>query len=776
MQLPLWNPLIFCGYPQWAEGQMALVGPLAPLLMLPINTAINLWLIVLHIMTAVAAVWWLSTLRLSPLTALAGGLSIALSSAFVLRITGGHPNIAGCYPWFFMMAGAWNCWWDGHGKKWLLLAAAGWSFVIWSCHVETAYHLMLWWCLFMLCGCGLMSRAAFWRWLGGTFFVVISGLLICSALLAPNTEFAALAERAKLNIYESSSYDFPAENLLTLLFPGCYGFGLSQTQGWRSIAYFGRWGNVWENTLLVNPLILGCLFLPWPRRHRRVLRGLAVASAICFVLALGRQTPVFQAAYHALPGISMFRCHGRLMAPVIFGIVAMACLFFDDYLRRGHLHGEKWHWCRFALAGGFIAGLLLMVLLLLARENAQGAAARLLGDISSAPSFGSSLELFPAVPAGYAFPYFNKALALHERLPVVINTMFAAVCGWLVLIPLAYLTAIAVKQRALPAVLLVAASIAVTSFPARLMISSWDPRESAAPQAIVDQVRDLAASGRVMQYGIGDRNGWMKENIRAASGYAALLARRQNTALALATNQPLDTAEYQSNTWDLAPAARWLGISALYGSDGESVPDASYPLAAHAGRHRVWKVRDPLPLAMWTDGGVAAASYEQAVSLFANPSAALSGRVILETGGKQIQSGTTTRPLEITRPRLAEILVHCDRITDGWVIVIESFLPGWKAFVDDQRVSIIPAQVAFQSVHVTGQCGNVRFKYQPASFRYGLFITLAMTGFMFWYGMSKGPEGRWHQRPRLMGARALRTPGRKKAVPSKLVKSPRRRR
>lgn len=748
--LPLWNPLIFCGYPQWAEGQMALVGPLAPLLMFPITTALNLWWVTLHVMTAAATVWWLSTLRLSPLTALLGGLSIALSSAFVMRITGGHPNIAGCYPWFFVMAGAWNRWWEGRGRKWIVLAAAAWSFVIWSCHVQTAYHLMLWWCVLMLCGCGLACSGAFWRWLRGMIFIMGTGALTCSALLLPNIKFAMLSARASLSIYESSTFDFPAENVLTLLFPGCYGLGLTQAAGWKSIAYFGRWYHAWESSLLINPLILGCLFLPWPRRHKHIMRGLIIATAVCLALALGRQTPIFQAAYHALPGISMFRCHGRFMTPILFGITALGCLCLDNFLRHGARTQRSWR--RTALAGGFIFSLILVAILLWARMHPEGAAAAFLAQTAGAPLMGPSLELFPSIPAGSSLNYFHEIAALRERTEVFSRAMLGAVCGWLILLPLCYVLARAGRKRAYAAIVVVAASLSVTFISARESLSYWNPRLSALPDAIIEQTRILTASGRVLLFGAGDRNGWMNENIPAATGYAALLGRRQNTLLALAMNHPVDTAEYQGNAWELGPAARWLGISALYGADPSLTPGGSYQLAAQEGDHRVWKVSNAMPLAMWTEGALAASSYKEAVDMLANPAIMRGGRVILESERSVAAADAPMRPLPITRPGLAEIHVPANRMRNGWIVVLESFLPGWKAFAGNRRVPITPAQVAFQAVRIDEPCDVVRFSYQPASFRYGLFLTLMTTGFLIWLSMTRGAAGKWHRRLPLDGA------------------------
>jgi len=60
----------------------------------------------------------------------------------------------------------------------------------------------------------------------------------------------------------------------------------------------------------------------------------------------------------------------------------------------------------------------------------------------------------------------------------------------------------------------------------------------------------------------------------------------------------------------------------------------------------------------------------------------------------------------------------------GELILTDSFYPGWQAWVDGEPVSIRRADEAFREVLVPPGMHTVEFRYEPASFRVGLFLSL----------------------------------------------------
>jgi hypothetical protein len=71
----------------------------------------------------------------------------------------------------------------------------------------------------------------------------------------------------------------------------------------------------------------------------------------------------------------------------------------------------------------------------------------------------------------------------------------------------------------------------------------------------------------------------------------------------------------------------------------------------------------------------------------------------------------------------------------GWAVVLESLVPGWKAWVDGRREPILPAQVAFQAVRFPDGARDLRLVYRPTSFFVGMVLSFVVTGLLI-YGLA----------------------------------------
>ena len=57
-------------------------------------------------------------------------------------------------------------------------------------------------------------------------------------------------------------------------------------------------------------------------------------------------------------------------------------------------------------------------------------------------------------------------------------------------------------------------------------------------------------------------------------------------------------------------------------------------------------------------------------------------------------------------------------------MLADTYYPGWKSAVDRRDTKIYIANYAFRAVKVPAGEHRVTFRYEPASFRWGLRITL----------------------------------------------------
>lgn len=107
------------------------------------------------------------------------------------------------------------------------------------------------------------------------------------------------------------------------------------------------------------------------------------------------------------------------------------------------------------------------------------------------------------------------------------------------------------------------------------------------------------------------------------------------------------------------------------------------------------------------------------------PDLDFSKTVLLETPVSQAipQSDKGTGSSEITRyePNHVEIRVTTD--APGYLVLVDSWFPGWTCSIDGKPVPIHKANYAFRAVEVPGGTHHVRFDFRPKSYVRGRWIS-----------------------------------------------------
>jgi hypothetical protein len=62
---------------------------------------------------------------------------------------------------------------------------------------------------------------------------------------------------------------------------------------------------------------------------------------------------------------------------------------------------------------------------------------------------------------------------------------------------------------------------------------------------------------------------------------------------------------------------------------------------------------------------------------------------------------------------------------DGWLILSDTFYPGWEATIDDAPAEIQLANEAFRAVAFPAGSHTIEFRYEPRSVRIGLIVSLS---------------------------------------------------
>ena len=78
-------------------------------------------------------------------------------------------------------------------------------------------------------------------------------------------------------------------------------------------------------------------------------------------------------------------------------------------------------------------------------------------------------------------------------------------------------------------------------------------------------------------------------------------------------------------------------------------------------------------------------------------------------------------------------MIAAEAKKDGWLLLLDSYYPGWKAEVDGKQVEILRANGFFRTVHIPAGKHTVVFTYFPGLFKSSLYAS--GIGFLVWIGL-----------------------------------------
>ena len=74
------------------------------------------------------------------------------------------------------------------------------------------------------------------------------------------------------------------------------------------------------------------------------------------------------------------------------------------------------------------------------------------------------------------------------------------------------------------------------------------------------------------------------------------------------------------------------------------------------------------------------------------------------------------------------VRARVDANEDSYLVLSDTFFPGWTATIDGEPVEVFPAYHQFRGIVVPAGTHDVLFEYAPASFRFGLWISTVSMG------------------------------------------------
>ena len=150
---------------------------------------------------------------------------------------------------------------------------------------------------------------------------------------------------------------------------------------------------------------------------------------------------------------------------------------------------------------------------------------------------------------------------------------------------------------------------------------------------------------------------------------------------------------------------------------------------AQAGPVTAYTVPDPQPRAYVVGEAWQAANVDEALAAMSRSDFDPARVVILEgSPGRLSRITSPDHTLSIIEdgPQVVTLDVQTDN--EGWLILTDSWYPGWQATLDGKPVPILRANAAFRAITLTAGQHSVSFTYRPFSFRAGAAISLASLG------------------------------------------------
>lgn len=752
--LPMWNPGVGMGAPLLANYQTALFYPPTWLLAIFYALGGSPWLawgltplLGIHLLFS----GWGISLLLKKLGSGVFGQSLSalawvMCSYLTARVN--FPSIvfsAAWLPWILLQLT------PEHGKpsftrgKFLRLAFSL-ALLLLSGHAQTTWYILLIsaaWCAYWAVHTGhtvnsshskqfgrlqgIKCLAKSWLWFGAAILLAAG---MAGVQLAPTAEYLLQSQRAEAVDFDLAlSYSLWPWKLATLLAPGLFG---SPVQG----DYWG-YANYWEDALYVGllPLLLALSFLLKPLARmtkpskpesgpERQLPGFSrppykvwilVGIVLILIWGAGRFTPIFPWFYQHIPTFDLFQAPARVLIGLEFILALMAGLGAEKWRRP---QGRSLYWTRLGTAAAVAVSL------------GAGIAWAVLGEVSPSMLRATAMAGVWGVFAGLlslSAPLADPMLPstgdtirrrtnLWQLTVLVVISLDLLVAAWGLNpgVPLAFYSeyqasGLSDSQPSGSRVYLPASLANELKFDRFLRFDSYNPGESWS------KMRELLLP-----------NLGLLEGLDAVNNFDPFVPERYERWMIYLDELPKE---------ELHQRLAWMNVGSVLTSNEQ--PPGIYAWQLVEGSQRVH----------WVPCAKSVASEPEAWQAVSQGGLDWDQWVIIENtqqAGQTVCSstaGSLSASLEwIETDNPNHIKIKLDAYTDGWLVLADTWYPGWQARLDGEKSSLMRANYLFQAVYTPQGDHILELVYRPLSFWLGILISLlslVFAGFLAWWGRQK---------------------------------------
>jgi hypothetical protein len=682
---PLWNPWLGMGAPLIANYQSAIFYPPNWILLITGAAWGHGLLVMLHIIwTGIGMLLLVNQLGMSRLSQTIAALSFSLSGYLIARAGFLSINATAAWlPWILLAADRVIVRQSLPGShkrliKPILLLSLMLSFQWLAGHAQTA-----WYCLIMIMvwaswrGFSLKRGIGFIHALlaiGIAFFVAF---ILSAVQLLPTVEYLIHSHRASEVERELAMvYSFWPWRILGMLMPNLFG----------NPATGDYWGyaNYWEDAIYIGvlPLILSlfaCVRGFKNNKYSSLIRLLVIICIISFLLALGKNTPIFPFLYDNVPTFNLFQAPTRWTVLMVFSLSLLSAIGAELWQQKELL---RLFWVRLGTVGAAAAGIFALL------------GEKVLSNLKE--------SFTPAIAFAGLWLLLSGVIAWRRRIKP--GLYWSVIIAGFVAIDLLW------SARGLNPSL----SLEVFRGESKLVEQVSTDHRVYMPRDLEDVIK-FEWSHRFDTFypdvewriirDTGVPNTTMLDRIPSSNNFDPILPDRYVKWMDAVDHATGDKFTELLEMMDIGWVAGF-GIGQEY--------EIIYSPLQHP--NRIYLVGD----AIWVKGG------EDALSTVLGSDFHYLDQVVLEgmPTNFEVTDPTDSVIFIFDQSDSNNVQVKVTASSDCWLVVSDTWFPGWQASVDGESVDLYRANYLFRAVRLPRGEHSVEFTYRPVSFILGGSVTL----------------------------------------------------
>ena len=684
-RFPLWDPTVDCGKPNLAAIQGALLFPIN-LLLLPIDPFYSSG-IAAYLKLFLAGLFTMLYLRLLGASnggAFLSGLVFSMSGFMMCWLNHPHVNCALCLPLLlYLMEKSFQ---SGSPSAPRALRIWAWLGVGFAClllggHPPTTVQVAGFAAIYFLFRLAAQPKHEWLLRVGLAAGAAILGFLLAAPQLLPYLEYYRLSStNAAALTMDRAAMRLPINTLILYLFPnldGSLSGGFGDTMLWLGIG--NRLPNFCERTGYVGVLPLLFAICAIVLRRGRWVAFYGLTTVACMLAAYGM--PPFPALFQALPIIKDINAC-RLIMIAGFGVAVLAGLGWDSFYRLESQRKRAW------IVAGFwtVVGIIL-------------------------------LEYWNRAESGWKFLDSGHRAYLEPQFLMMFGSLVASS---VLLLP-------SMRKHGEVYAMIGLGWIAVDMLNFSIGVNPAIPRSSYYPSApaiewLQQDKSDFRMMGEKMTFAPNTAGLY---GLKDARGYDFTTVRRYEE---LILGQAGSFFFYRAVD-ALPPAMPLLGVKYLVTFNAHAPDPALYELVysnqVNVYRYRRFAGRALTVFNYSVDSDPASVLAKVRSGTF-NPQQTLLLEEQSKNAGAQTQPAATgNSSARIVSEKPDEVDVEASMARPGFLLLLDTYFPGWKATVDGTETPILRADYNFRAVQLPAGTSTVRFVYQPRSFRLGIALCLA---------------------------------------------------